>query len=136
MKTKPIVRAIIVVEEANFVPNQEESKMILIQPILNFNVPFIPTQLSFNIVVSLSHFSRGEKYNVEVRLKDTTGNYLNSMSWEISDHDEENDIPAGGIIVAGIKNLPIYNEGNYDIEVFADNEKVGEEFFTVYKNRG
>lgn len=136
MKNKPIVRSIMVVEDVDFVPAQADSKMIITQPILNFNVPFIPTQLSFSIVVSISDFDREASYNVELKLKDMDGTYLNSLSWEIKDMSEASEVPTGGIIVAGMKNLPIHKEGKYDIELFIDDEKIGEEFFTIFKIRG
>ncbi|MEO2261163.1 hypothetical protein ABGV43_30095 [Paenibacillus amylolyticus] len=136
MKSTPIVRTIMVVEDVDFVPTQTDSKMILTQPTLNFNVPFIPTQLSFSIVVSISDFDREASYNVELKLKDTDGVYLNSLSWEIKDMSEASEVPTGGIIVAGIKNLPIHKEGKHDIELFIGDEKIGEGFFTVFKIRG
>lgn len=134
MKTRPRLRTISVFEDTNFIPTQGEPKLLMIQPILNFNVPFIPTQLSFCIMTAISHFSSGEQYQIDVKLKNSvSGQEITSTKWEISDMGDGRNIPLGGVMVTNIKNMIVENEGDYIIEVYADEEKIGEEFFSVYK---
>jgi hypothetical protein len=85
-------------------------------------------------MTAISHFSSGEQYQIDVKLKNSvSGQEITSTKWEISDMGDGRNIPLGGVMVTNIKNMIVENEGDYIIEVYADEEKIGEEFFSVYK---
>ncbi|GIP58678.1 hypothetical protein [Paenibacillus woosongensis] len=135
MKTIPKLRAVIVVEDTNFIPTQSESKLVLVQPILSFNVPFIPTQLSFNLVTAVSHFDKNQNYRIDLKvINSKNGQELTFTSWEIQDIDDKRNSPASGLMITSIKNMIVEDEGDYIIEVYAEGEKIGEDFFGVYKS--
>ncbi|WP_141235849.1 hypothetical protein [Paenibacillus sp. 7541] len=116
---------------------KNDPRLMLVQPVLNFTVPFVPTQLSFSIATAISHFDRGEKYHIALFVKNSKSEkYLTSTTWEVHEMGPERDIPLAGVVITNIKNMLIENEGEYVIEIFADNQKIGEDYFGVYRVEG
>jgi hypothetical protein len=125
-----------VFENVNLMPGQGDTKLMLVQPVLNFLVPFVPTQLSFVVLGAISHFDRAKKYLVEIKIVNTALNEVaNKISWEVIEQPDDENIPPSGMLVADIKNMIVKSEGKYNIELYVDGEKIGEQFFDIYKKK-
>jgi len=132
---QPILRSFMVFEEANLVPTgTAEAKILLAQPILNFIVPFIPTQVSFSVLLMVSHLEINTKYDLEIIITNgTTGESINKLNIIIEEAQHANGVTPSGILMANVKNMILSSVGVYNLEAFIDGEKMGHCFFEVYK---
>lgn len=129
-------RSLIIVEDGNIAPlPNADPKLILTQPVINFIVPFVPTQLSFSIFAAISDYQLRTQYPLEiVIINNEKGKILNRIPWVVyEDHDIDNRIPLGGFFLTSIKNLIIENEGTYTVELQLNGEVLGSTFFSVYR---
>lgn len=128
-------RSLIVVEDGSIAPiPNADPKLILTQPVLNFIVPFVPTQLSFSIFAAVSDYQLRTQYPLEIIIiNNDRGKTVNRIPWVVyEDHESEIDIPLGGFFLTNLKNLIIENEGTYTVELLFNGEVMGSTFFSVY----
>lgn len=130
-----LCRSIMFFEEGNLLPSKEaDPKIMLIQPILNFMVPFLPTQLSFTLFAAVSGLLSEDEYNLEIKIIDPEGTFVNEIAWNIE--SSEINVNSGategsGMMVVSIKNMIIKEKGRYSVVMLSDNEQIGEQFFDI-----
>lgn len=131
MKKKPILRFAFAAEEANVTHHTQVT-----QPLLGIAVPFIPTQISLSIVVGISHFDFEEDYSIDIHLTNAeNGEVIGAMNWSIREQRRSNGAPPAGLLVGGLKNSIIRNEGSYVIQVYSDSEHIGNGFVDIYSDQ-
>ena len=139
MNDQIICRSIAAYEEVSIMPQQNgEPRMILQQQIINFLVPFLPTQLSFSVVAAVSHFSLEKNEEVEIIIFDPNGNVIQKMPWILETQGAllSNAFPPTSVFIAQMRNLPTYFEGSYNIEIHHNGKKIGGYFYDIYRQGG
>jgi hypothetical protein len=121
-------------EDSNAIqgPNNE-SKLILIQPALNFLVPFIPTQLSFAVFIAISGLEVNKQNKFEVRVTDPVGELISSSPWLIEPNQikDTGATDAAAMITFNVKNMVLRKSGRYFVRLFLGQDQLGDQFFDV-----
>lgn len=131
----PIVKSMFICEESVLMPSDKGSKLVLVSPIINFIVPFLPTQLSFSLFSAVSHFSSHEE-KCEIQILDPDGELLHSQEWLIiDDANRPNNLPPSSMFSSNIKNLIVRNEGSYRLNLMYEGVKIGEYVFDIIMER-
>ncbi|WP_213653906.1 hypothetical protein [Paenibacillus vini] len=128
-------RSLMIFEDVNVMPMADNNpKVMLTQPVLNFIVPFLPTQLSFSIFAAVSHYEIGKKYDLEIRIINAIKNeMIGAFPWAIYQDQGDASIATSGLFISNIKNQIIETEGRYDLRLYCDNTEIGSCFFEVFK---
>ncbi|MCG7385123.1 hypothetical protein [Paenibacillus sp. ACRRY] len=132
--TLPInFRSLMVFEDVNIVENQANPQVSLVQPVLNFLVPFLPTQLSFCVFAAVSDFKPEDVNNVEIVItNELTKEDIMIIPWQIEQIEQPTGITSTGIMISNIRNLIIPNEGQYTVSLKTYGEVLGTTYFEVF----
>lgn len=128
-------RFINIFEDVNVISQDRDPKIILTHPVLNFIVPFIPTQLSFSVVAGVSGFMNNLEYKLEIQiLNEKTNEILIKLPWFIHPEEEEliDGVTPAAIFATNIKNLIVENEGRFNLQIVYEEEVLGSCFFEVF----
>lgn len=134
MKNSIRFRSLMVLEDVNVVPvPNNDPKIVLTQPVINFIVPFVPTQLSFSIMAVVSHYKPYIQYQLEIVIINTVQNVvINTIPWTVYEESNKSDVTLGGFFLSNVKNLVIATEGEYLLEIRHNGETLGSASFEVY----
>lgn len=130
----PLCRFVIVAEDMSLVPAGAESKLIIVQPVVNFLVPFVPTQISLSVVASVSELQPGQAYSCAIRINSPEGETITEQSWQIQEVQLPNTTVKPSANMAGnIKNMIVESEGEYRITLHHGDKVIGEQTFNVIR---
>lgn len=129
--TKPIVR-FIVSDSIETQMNGTMQRQVLINPVLNVKVPFVPTNLSFSITILVAKISSGD-HQIEVKLKqsDNSNIVFDSGIGNVNIPDDSSEFTAN----VDLRNLTIPASGDYIIEFTIDNHEPFTETFGIIETK-
>jgi hypothetical protein len=131
---EPALRYLIVCENSNTVQNPanpQEAKFVIIQPVINFNVPFVPTQLSFDIYAAVSDLERGKKYQLTISVLDTEGKEIIRQDGEfIAEPPNNNTFPSLAMAME-IRNAIFREIGRHKVQFLLDDRMLGDHVFDI-----
>lgn len=133
---KPMLRSLMMYEDTNVIAAGNSHKLILVQPILNFIVPFIPTQLSFSVHTAITHFSPGDHDKAGLIFMSPSGVEIYREEFPLKNENSELNsykLPPSALLSLNIKNMAVYEEGTYHYFITFNGEKIGDQFFDVIR---
>ena len=117
--TKPIVK-FVVSESIETQTNGMMQRQVLINPLINLNVPFIPTTISFAITVIVANIDSGE-HEMELSIKSKEG------STQISAPNGTDNFVAN----VDLRNVAVREAGEYMIFLNLDGVSNEDSFYVV-----
>ncbi|MCA1319797.1 hypothetical protein LC085_07705 [Bacillus tianshenii] len=124
---------LIICDSVNFVKNQgPDEKMMIIEPLIGYVPPFLPTQHSFSIAGAINNLEAEKSYSFKVETTNPIGELLSKQEGNIKSGKIEN-LPSNSSFVIDLRNIPLVNEGEYTVKVYLDDEVIGTQTFSVYK---
>ncbi|PYE47553.1 hypothetical protein HUB98_08960 [Paenibacillus barcinonensis] len=133
MSTGVELRYLIICEEGQMINAGNDSKTVIVQPIINHKVPFVPTQITFSVMAGLTMPDDKHSVNLTFELfsPDNEMIYKNIETVSIPTTPKlQYPIIALGF---GLKNVIVRSEGEYTMAMECDGVKIGEQKIRVMK---
>ncbi|MEY8371381.1 hypothetical protein AAK938_07535 [Aerococcaceae bacterium 50-4] len=104
------------------------NELHVVNPLVNLQVPFLPTTLSFSIFCSFLAENYQNRFAIMIKVSDHKGFVLGSLDGEI-DIDTPNS-PVNFDI--NLSNVIFKNDGLHQVELFVEDKQIAEYTFYVY----
>lgn len=111
-----------------------DDKMIIRDPLHSYAVPFLPTQLSFNIVGGIDNLDATVKYPITFKIISPTGVVVFEEGGSFQYENPNQEYPNTQFAVQ-VKNRVFNEEGEHRIEVNIDNQAPFTQYFRVIKEK-
>ncbi|PAD31883.1 hypothetical protein [Paenibacillus sp. 7523-1] len=124
---------IVICEEAQMInTGPGEMRTVIVQPILKQIVPFVPTQITFNVVVGL-FLEKVQAFKIGFFLYAPSGEQIYGHE-EVSAYNPDANLTNPTVQLGfGLKNVIIKEEGIFTFKVSYDGEEIGEQVFRIEK---
>lgn len=129
--TTPILRYLFTSEEVSMIPASDQPKIVVVQPILNFTVPFLPTQISFSVVCAISNLETSSEYNNELHFLSPSGEVIQIQGWQVKNEYDPDGVIDSAMLAGNVKNLIVNEAGPIRIVLYCDGNKIGEQTLEV-----
>lgn len=131
MKMNDVIVKFIVSEGIEAQTNGFQQRQLIVNPVIVFSTPFIPTSLTLAISIIISGISDGSKHRIGFKVKNNTNEQIifDSGITEL----EVNKSLDNFVISADLKNLGFETEGTYEISLSIDGKDYSD-YFIVKKN--
>ncbi|WP_027416505.1 DUF6941 family protein [Aneurinibacillus terranovensis] len=131
---KPKLRYLLPFESASVMPQPNgETKAVLVQPLMNFVAPFIPTQISYQLSIGISNLDENTQYKLRLETHDPEGNLIDTQEGPFQVAKvQDNVIPSIGIMM-DFRNIIINQTGEYKFILYVNGEYLGEQTLEIYE---